>query len=215
MFKKSPWPSLGPDFTWNNFRIYTKTKSAVNRLSVCCCLLQTVIDTACIVCGSVYVTVWCLSILSVPYWAIWPLHVVVVGLLLRALWAGNMDLQQQPPDRAPQQHGVQQHMQAVSCCQLTYKAEHRLVCVILGGYAFSQEEHGVVEQVGSHCSILILTLAVLSSCCSVYINAVVFRSLRHIMSDFYNIQMTLYINSLYICNCTHRFHFPSLVRVEN
>ena len=136
------------------------------------------------------------------------------GLLLRARWAGNMDLQQQPPDRAPQQHGVQQHMQAVSCCQLTYKAEHRLVCVILGGYAFSQEEHGVVEQVGSHCSILILTLAVLSTCCSVYINAVVFRSLRHIMSDFCNIQMTLYINSLYICNCTHRFHFPSLVRVE-
>ena len=104
---------------------------------------------------------------------------------------------------------------AVSCCQLMYKAEHRLVCVILGGYAFSQEEHGVVEQVGSHCSILILTLAVLSTCCSVYINAVVFRSLRHIMSDFCNIQMTLYINSLYICNCTHRFHFPSLVRVEN
>ena len=45
------------------------------------------------------------------------------GLLLCARRAGDMGRSR----RAPQQHGVQQLMRAVSRCQLTYEAEHGLV----------------------------------------------------------------------------------------
>ena len=42
-----------------------------------------------------------------------------------AVGPGDTDQQRQLP--GAQQHGVQQHMQAVSCCQLTKEADNRLV----------------------------------------------------------------------------------------
>ena len=52
------------------------------------------------------------------------------GLLLWAQRAGDTDRQWQPPGAPPpgtSQLGIQQHTQAVSCYQMMYEAEHRLV----------------------------------------------------------------------------------------
>ena len=91
-----------------------------------CCLLGPglltspafcVIYTADIACGSVYVTVQCLSVCLVCLSSICcPLHAMVVDLLLWAWRAGDVD--DSNGRRVPQQHSVQQHSSS-SCCQLT------------------------------------------------------------------------------------------------
>jgi len=88
-----------------------------------------------LVCGRVHLTVRCPSVC--PTYR--PLCATAAGLLLCARRAGDMGRSR----RAPQQHGVQQLMRAVSRCQLTYEAEHRLVLCVNMEYGVTSENSSV------------------------------------------------------------------------
>jgi len=78
-----------------------------------------VIDTACIVCGRVYVTVRLSARLSVPS--------VDSCSSVRHVCCRTWTREQEISIDSAQQHGGQQQLRALSRCQLTYEAGRRLV----------------------------------------------------------------------------------------